>query len=282
MTAGGDNSKSSESSTKHSTSSEKASPLSSKAKTDVDSLFDDSDHTELLGGTTLGSIKSVSTEVNKLPRSKAKDELTKDITTAKKLWPEFAKETSQKDASSSSKESQKLAEQDSKESAAKASSKAKESSEKASSVAKAKITYSGSKNRVYGKLTSSSFHRDPKTALYKTSKSNTLNYVQISVLPKTKEIRMVHLDFTDAPLLPESNDWKDYLPDWIESDAVKTGQKVSDTEWNFTSAKIGKTYKMKLTWNDEPAVTNINNSFKLELNSEYKQHKDVIDIQCVY
>ncbi|MFB9769550.1 toxin Cry1Ac domain D-VI-related protein [Lactiplantibacillus modestisalitolerans] len=143
MTACSDNSKSSESSTKYSTSSEKVSPLS-KAKTDVDSLFDDSDHTELLGGTTLGSIKSVSTEVNKLPSSKAKDELTKDITTAKKLWPEFAKETSQKDASSSSKESQKLATQESKDAVSKSKAdaeskaKAQSSSTLASSKAESK------------------------------------------------------------------------------------------------------------------------------------------------
>lgn len=48
--------------------------------------------------------------------------------------------------------------------------------------------YAGSKSRVYGKLINSTFHRNSKTALYKTSKDESLNYVEIAVYPKIKEL----------------------------------------------------------------------------------------------
>ncbi|WP_436670370.1 toxin Cry1Ac domain D-VI-related protein [Lactiplantibacillus argentoratensis] len=140
LTACDGNSKSSESSTKHSTSSEKVNMLS-KAKTDVDSLFDDSDHTELLEGTTLSGIKSVSKEVSRLPKSNAKTRLLADIKFANSLWPEFKAAANSKNSSSVAKDDAKLAAQESKdavsESKADAESKAKAQSSNALASSKA-------------------------------------------------------------------------------------------------------------------------------------------------
>lgn len=235
------------------------------AKTDVDSLFDDAAHTKLLTGTTLESINNTAKEVSSLKRSKTKSNLQEDIKTAKNLWSDFRKESNHKYSESFAKSDSKLTADEKKQNSESASESSKEASESKRTASSEKIDpstqqqtkYAGSKNRVYGKLTDNAFHRDSKTALYKTSKDNSLNYVEIAVYPKTKEIRQVHLDFTDSPLLQESRDWKDYLEDWMETDAPTSGQKISDTEWQFTSSSIGKTYTVKLTLNDEPAVTNI-------------------------
>jgi len=230
------------------------------ARTDVDSLFDDSEHTKLLAGTTLESINNTAKEVNSLKNSKTKTKFQQDIKAAKNLWSAFNKESNRKYSESSAKSDSKLAvdeKRQSSQAAVESSKKKFESEKRAASIAKQQKKYAGSKNRVYGKLTNPAFHRDSKTALYKTSKTDSLNYIEISVYPKTKEIRQVHLDFTDMPLLQGSNDWKDYLVDWMESDALETGKKFSDTDWQFTSSIIGKIYTVKLTLNDEPAVTNI-------------------------
>ena len=123
LTACSDSNKSVKSSASHSTSS-KISPLS-KAKTDVDFLFDDTDHTRLLEGTTLASIKSVSKEVSRLPKSNTKTHLLADIKFANSLWPQFNATTNSKNSSSIIKDDKKLAKQESKNSA----SEAKASSE---------------------------------------------------------------------------------------------------------------------------------------------------------
>ncbi|MGU9984587.1 toxin Cry1Ac domain D-VI-related protein [Latilactobacillus curvatus] len=70
------------------------------AKMNVDGLFSDSKHTKLLEGTTYQQIKSVSKEVSKLPNSKEKEKLLKDILTAQKLWPDFVNQTNKKNSES--------------------------------------------------------------------------------------------------------------------------------------------------------------------------------------
>lgn len=138
LTACDDNNKSTESSAKHSTST-KISPLS-KAKTDVDSLFDDSNHTKLLEGTTLAGIKSVSKEVSQLPKSNTKTSLLADIKFANSSWPEFKAETNSKNSSSIAKNDKKLADQASKdsESEARANSESTKKEESENSVASSK------------------------------------------------------------------------------------------------------------------------------------------------
>ncbi|MDT3394571.1 MAG: hypothetical protein LIR10_08370 [Bacillota bacterium] len=105
--------------TSHVSSSKKISKLE-QAKTDVDSLFDDTAHTKLLEGTTIDGIQSTKKEINRLPSSSSKQKLLDDIAQAERLWPAFKVELDAKEADESAKEASKAsseqAESDKKES----------------------------------------------------------------------------------------------------------------------------------------------------------------------
>lgn len=111
------------------------------AKTDVDALFDDSEHTKLLDGTTHETIADVENEVNNLKNSDIKTKLLADVKTANDLWPEFQKNVDQKNAAEDSKMSSKASSEEASEAAAsskeeaESSKKAAEESSRASSEA---------------------------------------------------------------------------------------------------------------------------------------------------
>lgn len=122
--------------------SSKAKPSAEKiAKNDVDALFDDSNHTKLLDGTTSETIADVENEVNNLKKSDTKTKLLADIEVANKLWPEFKKNVDQKNAAEDSKMSSKASSEEASEAAAsskeeaESSKKAAEESSRASSEA---------------------------------------------------------------------------------------------------------------------------------------------------
>lgn len=122
--------------------SSKAKPSAEKiAKNDVDALFNDSNHTKLLDGTTSETIADVEIEVNNLKKSDTKTKLLADIKVANKLWPEFKKNVDQKNAAEDSKMSSKASSEEASEAAAsskeetESSKKAAEESSKASSEA---------------------------------------------------------------------------------------------------------------------------------------------------
>lgn len=118
--------------------SSKAKPSAEKiAKNDVDALFDDSNHTKLLDGTTSETITDVKNEVNNLKKSDTKTKLLADIEVANKLWPEFKKNVDQKNAAEDSKMSNKASSEEASEAAASSKAAAESSEEAAASSSKA-------------------------------------------------------------------------------------------------------------------------------------------------
>lgn len=246
--------------------SSKAKPSAEKiAKNDVDALFDDSNHTKLLDGTTSDTIADVENEVNNLKKSDTKTKLLADIKVANKLWPEFKKNVAQKNAAENSKMSSKASSEEASEAAAsskeeaESSKKAAEESSRASSEAASSKAASEAKakqptdNTVYGALTDPQFKRN-RLALYVSK--GVLKYVSIKAVSKSS-IDMVHLDYTDIPLLLDDTElWNDYIHDWTEQDTtLKT--KLSDTEYIYHSNKIDKDYQVKFTLNNNGDISHI-------------------------
>lgn len=246
--------------------SSKVKPSAEKtAKNDVDALFDDSEHTKLLDGTTHETIADVENEVNNLKSSDTKTELLADVKIANELWPNFKKNVDQKNAAENSKTSSKARSEEASEAAssskadAESSKKAAEESSRASSKAASSKAASEAEakqpanNTVYGPLTDPQFKRN-RLALYVSK--GVLKYVSIKAVSKLS-IDMVHLDYTDIPLMLDDTElWNDYIHDWTEQDtALKT--KLSDTEYIYHSNKIDKDYQVKFTLNNDGDISHI-------------------------
>ncbi|WP_076633251.1 toxin Cry1Ac domain D-VI-related protein [Lactiplantibacillus plantarum] len=270
LTACSDSNKSARSSDSHSTSS-KISPLS-KAKTDVDSLFDDTDHTRLLEGTTLASIKSVSKEVSRLPKSNAKTHLLADIKFANSLWPEFNAATNSKNSSSIVKDDRKLANQESKDSA----SEAKASSE---SIKKANFENAVASSKAESKKKLQQFTKSNSVSLVKEMHermddpdgiSDKVN--RLSKSP-SKNMQAIHKE-----MIVLKNVAKECDNNYMDVDNYPSGDsgyadKVNDF-WNL-SAKILRTQRDYLGYlinenDNQPSSTELNDNID-QWNSLYHE-----------
>lgn len=249
----------------HVSSKVKKTSAEDKAKIDVDSLFDNSEHTKLLDGTTSETITDIKNEVNNLKNSDTKTKLLADIKKANELWPDFKKKSDQKsaveqskmDSKASSEESSKAA--SSSKASAESSKKAAEENAKASSEAASSKTASEaaakqpSNNTVYGPLTDKQFKRN-RLAFF-VSKGD-YNYVQITAMSKSN-IEMVHLNFGVASIMPDDNERiNNYIIDWTEPD-TKIKTKLSDSEMVYHSDKIGKDYQVKFKFDNDGYISHM-------------------------
>lgn len=249
----------------HVSSKVKKTSAEDKAKIDVDSLFDNSEHTKLLNGTTSETITDIKNEVNNLKNSDTKTKLLADIKKANELWPDFKKKSDQKstveqskiDSKASSEESSKAA--SSSKASAESSKKAAEESAKASSEAASSKAASEaaeklpSNNKVYGRLTDKQFKRN-RLALF-VSKGD-LDYVSIVAASKSN-IEMVHLDFGVASIVKDDNERiNDYISDWTETD-TKLKTKLSDSKMIYHSDKINKDYQVRFKFDSNDYISHI-------------------------
>lgn len=228
------------------------------AKMDVDGLFSDSKHTKLLEGTTYQQIKSVSKEVSKLPNSKEKEKLLKDILTAQKLWPDFVNQTNKKNSESikaseskanSKSESEKVkseSESAAKEAAQDSESKATSESIQAKEAAKTgeeKTADKLEKNVLFGYLDKSKA-KEVNSSYYQLKD---FDYAHVGI-GDHNIIKSVKLDFKDTPLM-NKDEAVEYVQSFTADDATKVSERDEKSDY-FHSNKTGLDYLVRYTTND--------------------------------
>lgn len=228
------------------------------AKMDVDGLFSDSKHTKLLEGTTYQQIKSVSKEVSKLPNSKEKEKLLKDILTAQKLWPDFVNQTNKKNSESikaseskanSKSESEKVkseSESAAKKAAQDSESKATSESIQAKEAAKTdeeKTADKLEKNVLFGYLDKSKA-KEVNSSYYQLKD---YDYAHVGI-GDHNIIKAVKLDFRDTPLM-NKDEAVEYVQSFTADDATKDSERDNESDY-FHSNKTGLDYLVKYDSNE--------------------------------
>lgn len=229
------------------------------AKMNVDGLFSDSKHTKLLGGTSYQQIKSVSKEVSKLPNSKEKEKLLKDILTAQKLWPGFVNQTNKKNSESikaseskanSKSESEKVkseSESAAKKAAQDSESKATSESIQAKEAAKTdeeKTADRLEKNVLFGYLDKSKA-KEVNSSYYQLKD---FDYAHVGI-GDHNIIKSVKLDFRDTPLM-NKDEAVEYVQSFTADDATKVSERDDKSDY-FHSNKTGLDYLVQYTTNDD-------------------------------
>lgn len=241
--------------------SKKTSPLEN-TKMDVDGLFSDSKHTKLLEGTTYNQIKSVSKEVSKLPNSKGKEKLLKDISTAQKLWPDFIEKSNKKNSESTavseskaSSESEavrfksesesvaKKATQDSESKAASESIQAKE----AAKTAEEKTADKLEKNVLFGYLDKNKAN-EVSSSYYQLKD---FDYAHVGI-GNHNIIKAVKLDFKDTPLM-NKDEAVEYVQSFTADDATKVSERDDKSDY-FHSNKTALDYLVKYESNSDGII----------------------------
>lgn len=238
--------------------SKKSSALEN-AKMDVDGLFSDSKHTKLLEGTTYQQIKSVSKEVSKLPNSKEKEKLLKDILNAQKLWPDFVNKTNKKNSEStvtseskanSKSESEKVkseSESAAKKAAQDSESKATSESIQAKEAAKTdeeKTADKLEKNVLFGYLDKNKA-TEVNSSYYQLKD---FDYAHVGI-GDHDIIKSVKLDFKDTPLM-NKDEAVEYVQSFTADDATKASERDGKSDY-FHSNKTGLDYLVRYTTNDD-------------------------------
>lgn len=259
LTACGNQSKHNNSSSEQ--TSKKTSSLEN-AKMDVDGLFSDSKHTKLLEGTTYQQIKSISKEVSKLPNSKEKEKLLKDILTAQKLWPDFVNQTNKKNSESikaseskanSKSESEKVkseSESAAKKAAQDSESKATSESIQAKEAAKTdeeKTADKLEKNVLFGYLDKDKAKK--VNSSYYQLKDYDYAHVGIG---DHNIIKSVKLDFRDTPLM-NKDEAVEYVQSFTSDDATKASERDDKSDY-FHSNKTGLDYLVKYESNSDGII----------------------------
>lgn len=241
--------------------SKKTSPLEN-VKMDVDGLFSDSKHTKLLEGTTYNQIKSVSKEVSKLPNSKGKEKLLKDISTAQKLWPDFIEKSNKKNSESTAvseskasseseaarvkSESESVAKKAAQDSESKATSESIQAKE-AAKTDEEKTADKLEKNVLFGYLDKSKA-KEVNSSYYQLKD---FDYAHVGIGDHSI-IKSVKLDFRDAPLM-DKEEAAEYVQSFTSDDATKASERDNESDY-FHSDKTGLDYLVKYESNSDGII----------------------------